>query len=363
MDTSIESLSKALVAVSTFRPIIETSHFRDVVDRRLCFSLDQEVYNDGGVVKILRESELKSEAVTSAPVFLLYKDYLKFKTDAQDHNLETFTKLCRHFKRIPPIDLVNWIIQKANIVDEKHRLNFPVYAFMEFFKFDVCISDKTDRPRLRVGCIPKKYETLREVWAGWPHVKVNEVKLYDMSHPEAGAAGRYTEHEYDQEVRKKIIWAESLERLFGMSQILEGRSFKNAVQVQDAIILSVVKVVLRFTNLMNLVDCRRRRKLRNPDCSPMPFTIFDRPNKTPIRAHPYQKALDKLNSGSSAADTLHRCHPPDQQTISGIIAARSRVEKLEERKRKRDHHEEDSDRKDAGSRQKLDDSIAKSSQT
>ena len=315
-----------------------------------------------GVVKILRESELKLEAVTSAPVFLIYKDYLKFKIDAQDHNLETFTKLCRHFKRIPPIDLVNWIIQKANLVDEKHRLNFPVYAFMQFFKFDVCISDKTDRPRLRVGCVPREHGALREVWAGWPQARTTEAKLYDLPHHNA-PAWQNIEDEYDQEVRKKIIWAEPLEKLFGMSQILEGRSFKNAVQVQDAIILSVVKVVLRFTNLMNLVDCRKRRKRLNPECSPMPFTNFDRPNNTPVFGHPYQKALDMLNSGSSAADKLHRCHPPDQQTISGIIAARSSVDKLEERKRKRSHHEKDLDRKDAGSKQKLDDTVAESSQT
>ena len=92
-------------------------------------SLSIEKYITTGtndVVKISRESRLKPEAVTSAPVFLLYRGYLKLKVDARDDNLETFTKLCHHFKRIPPLDLVNYIIQKANIIDEKHRLNFPV---------------------------------------------------------------------------------------------------------------------------------------------------------------------------------------------------------------------------------------------
>lgn len=315
-----------------------------------------------GDVKISRESKLKPEAVTSAPVFLRYKNYLKFKSDAQDDNLETFTELCQQFKRIPPVDLVNWIIQKANIIDEKHRLNFPVYAFMEFFKFDVCVSDRTDRPRLRIGCVRKKYGVLQQVWAGWPRVQVTEAKLYNLPNPEIPAC-RAVEHEYDQEVRKKIVWVEPLEKLFGISQILEGRSFKNAVQVQDAIILSVVKVVIRFPGLMNLVDCRRRRKGLDPDNSAKPFTRFDKPHSRPIRKHPYQKTLDMLNSGPSAADRLHRCHPSDQQTISGVMAARSNVEKLENRKRKRDRLEEDSDRKDAGSKQRLDDTTAKSSQT
>jgi hypothetical protein len=102
----------------------------------------------------IKKPKLTSKELRYAPVVLLYKGYLVSQADAQDDNLEKLTKLCRRFNWIPTIDLVNNIIRKTNIIDEKHRLNFPVYAFMQEFKFTMCVPYTTEQSRLLVGMLP-----------------------------------------------------------------------------------------------------------------------------------------------------------------------------------------------------------------
>jgi hypothetical protein len=158
----------------------------------------------------IKKPKLTSKQLRYAPVILLYKGYLVSQADAQDDNLENLTKLCRRFNWIPTIDLVNDIIRKTNIIDERHRLNFPVYAFMQECKFTICVPCTNEQSRLLVGMLPVEGGVKLEVWAGWPGTNLHpggtttaaQTVLYNA----AQARERASKLEFHPEVREQIIW-------------------------------------------------------------------------------------------------------------------------------------------------------------
>jgi hypothetical protein len=289
----------------------------------------------------IKKPKLTSKALRYAPVILLYKGYLVSQADAQDDNLENLTKLCRRFNWIPTIDLVNNIIRETNIIDEKHRLNFPVYAFMQEFKFTMCVPYTTEQSRLLVGMLPVEGGVQLEVWAGWPGTiehpggttTAAQTVLYNAAQAREGAS----KLEFHPEVREQIIWDKPLEELFEISKISKGKTLKSTVQVQNTILLSVAKVVLRFPGLLRGAPGTQDRlaisgAAGHPEYSQRPFTSSKVAVKTPEPKNPYSEALDILNSGPSPADDVHRGHPPDQQLIPGNKATENNINAL---KRKR----------------------------
>jgi hypothetical protein len=277
-------------------------------------------------------SEDVRSAVRSAPISLLYKGYLRSATDANDGLSDSiFERLCLHFHCIPSIDLINWIIQKADIIDERCRLNFPVYAFLQHFVFKVSLSDETDEPRMLVGYLNREHG-VEQVWLGWSGaedrsqelITAAKTRLYDAPQARKGICPL----EFIPEVREYIRWIEPLEMLFEMSKFTKAMNLKTAVKVQNAILLSVAKVVFRFPGLTN----RRIRTFPFSEYSKWPFTRFDC-TRAPLRKHPYETALKILNFGQSPADGVHRCHPPDQQLIPGNKATENNTDIVKKRKR------------------------------
>ncbi|KAH0025643.1 hypothetical protein KCU78_g4659, partial [Aureobasidium melanogenum] len=263
----------------------------------------------------IAKSKLSPQDLKYETVFLVYKGYLKLQADAQDDNLENLTRLCLRFNWVPSIDTVNWLIQEANIVNEKHRLNFPIYPFMQEFKFLMCVTMQTNQPRLFVGVLTF-HKGSTEVWAGWSETKKDanstttvKTELYDSPKAEAGEA---LELDLKPAWRRHIKWDEPLEQLFQMSEVLEnGQNLGKAAQVQDAILLSVAKVVTRFPGLMRVpLDSKVSRGCitRTSGFPERPFD--DCEPKSPDSS--FLEAHRKLNSGPDATMSAHRCHPPDR---------------------------------------------------
>jgi len=286
-----------------------------------------------GETSALEKPKLTSKELRYAPVYLLYKDYLVAQADAQDNNLENFMKLCRHYNFIPSVDLINWIIHEANIIDEKHRLNFPIYAFLQESKFTLSISNHTKQVRLLVGKIRVRAKTEIKVWAGSHGALQNQepttaasIKLYLASlHSSA-----ITKLEVNPEAREQIVWEEPLEKLFELGRILETKNLRTAAQVQNAIFLSVIKVVLRFPGLRESDKLHAFTVSDHPELSGRPFDNFDDPTKAPLPTTRYQRHLEVINYGFNHANGVHRCHPPDQQAIPGNKATKRKREDLTE---------------------------------
>ncbi|KAH0361744.1 hypothetical protein KCU65_g8532, partial [Aureobasidium melanogenum] len=194
------------------------------------------------------------------PIFSLYRGYLKTQADAQDEDLENLAYLCFRFQKCPEIDRLNRLIQEANIIDEKHRLDFPVYFFMQEFKFKMYIADKTEQPSLFVGSLPHHGGQM-EVWAHW--TKSEEDSEAEQNNTAVKTVLYNTPNIKNSEDRKELVcgiqpdwrkfiqWDEPLEQLFQLSK-LTNRSLRSTVQVQNAILLSVAKVVIRYPGLMKL---------------------------------------------------------------------------------------------------------------
>ena len=266
-----------------------------------------------------RKRKFSSRFLRSTPTFSDYRDYLESKVDAQDDNLKTLKKFCRRHGVIPSVEKIDWITKEAKIIDKDHRLNLPIYFFMQYFKFRMFVSYETGQARLLVGHLPRETGRDEEVWFGWPEAKTGrrkpitaaKRKLYHMYQ----ASERVAPIEFNPEVRKYIVWTEPLEKLLGMSRILVDRNLKTATQVQNAICLSVVKVVLRFPSLMEAVH-RKEHPYRRSDFRR--FSIGGRGDmrnlpRPLLSKHPYQVALDVLNAVPSPANAMHRCHPPGSE--------------------------------------------------
>jgi hypothetical protein len=285
---------------------------------------------------------LTSKKLRYAPVILLYKNYLASQVDAQDDNLENLTRLCRRFNWIPTIGLVNRVVTKTNIIDEKHRLNFSIYAFMQEFKFMMCVSEKTEQSRLLAVTLPIEGGVRLDVWAGWLHpeecpgeiITAAQTVLYIAPQARDGAS----KLELNPEVREQIMWDEPYEELFQMSQIFKDKNLRSAVQVQNPILLSVVKVLIRFPGLMRVAPGTRDRlaecaSVGHPEYSRRPFTNSHAP-VGPVPYVPYTEASCMFNHETTRGeDGVHRCHPPDQQLNPGNKPSKSNINTL---KRKRD---------------------------
>jgi hypothetical protein len=296
---------------------------------------------DGVVPTTPKLKALTTKKLRYAPVILLYNNYLVSQVDAQDDNLGNLTRLCRRFNWIPTIDMVNKIISEANIIDEKHRLNFPVYAFMQEFKFVMCVSEETGHARLFVGTLPVEGGLRLDVWAGWPeqerssgeNITAAQTVLYNAPQARDGAS----KLELNPEVREQIIWDDPFEELFQVSQIFKDKALKSAVQVQNAILLSAAKVVLRFPALMKVAPGTSDRLAKStaydhPGYSQRPFTKSHESSK-PLPRNPYKQTLGIFKCESSPSGGVHRCHPPDQQFNRGNKPTKSNINTL---KRKRD---------------------------
>jgi hypothetical protein len=296
---------------------------------------------DGIVLATPKPKALTTKKLRYAPVILLYTNYLVSQVDAQDDNLKNLTRLCRRFNWIPTIDMVNKIISDANIIDEKHRLNFPVYAFMQEFKFMMCVSEETGYARLFVGILPVEGGVGLDVWAGWPeqerssgeNITAAQTVLYNAAQAKDGAS----KLELNPEVREQIIWDNPFEELFQMSRIFKEKNMKSAVQVQNAILLSAAKVVIRFPGLMKVAPGTRDRLAESTasddlECFQRPFTKSHDSSK-PVPHNPYLQTLDIFKCGPSPSGGVHRCHPPDQQLNRGNKPTKSNINTL---KRKRD---------------------------
>lgn len=112
----------------------------------------------------------------------------------------------------------------------------------------------TERPRLLVGTLP--YHGIWKVWADWSEfgkirgniTTANKTLLLEQSMP---LYADYSEESWEPNWRRLIKWEEPLEQLFQMRNIwYESRNRDAAVQLQDAILFNVAKVVLRFPGLM-----------------------------------------------------------------------------------------------------------------
>lgn len=293
-----------------------------------------------------QKPKLTSKDLRYSPVFLLYNGYLVSKADAQDDGLENFKKLCRRFNYIPSVDLVNFIISDANLVDPKHRLNFPVYAFMQEFKFKLCAPDGNQDPRLFVGNIHLANEIVLEVWAGWPKsTKFDRVAATAANtvlyHAPIAQKGGYVLDFGRPEAREHIVWYEPLETLFGMSKLVEGKNLNTAVQVQNAILLSVTKVILTFPGLMDLGPGTENRLASSADSSHRffsgrPFDGFDeivwpwmldggkRKAYYIGPGSPWLGVRILLDAMPSVASGQHRCHPPDSEEFASASKKRKR---------------------------------------
>lgn len=274
------------------------------------------------------------------PVFSRYRDYLKSQADAQDKGLENLASLCFRFQRCPDMDELNCLIQEANIINEKHRLNFPVYFFMQEFKFKMYIADETEQPSLFVGTLPH-YGGQMEVWAHWPKSKGDsnaeqnntavKTVLYntpntegsedseDSKDGEDNEDNEYIEDNADSEDKKELVceiqpdwrkhiqWDEPLEQLFQLSK-LTNRKLRSTVVVQNAILLSVAKVVIRFPGLMKLTTEQEGK----PDyikATRVPVDLSRAWSRRYARRR-FPKAYDILNSGPDLTKGVHRGQPP-----------------------------------------------------
>jgi hypothetical protein len=297
----------------------------------------------------VKKPKLTSEDLCYTPIFLLYNNYLVHQNDAQDHGLKNLAKLCLRYNWIPSIHQVDWLIQEANLGDEKHRLNFPAYAFMQEFKFEMFMTASAQQPRLLVGHVDTGGVRL-EVWAGWPEMRQSprastsaaDTVLYNGPR----AQGFEYTLKFGPDVRHFIEWVEPLEELYQMSKILEDKPRRSAIQVQNAILLGVARGLLRFPGLMKVApdmydELAGSAASDHPEFSERPFDSFDDPTKSPLPQNPYQDALDSIKSGHSPTGGVHICHPPNQQVVCGNKPTKWRAGT---QKRKRvDSSDDDSD--------------------
>ncbi|KAH0169720.1 hypothetical protein KCU67_g2943, partial [Aureobasidium melanogenum] len=239
-------------------------------------------------------SEYSREHYRNEPIFSLYRGYLKTQADARDENLENLAILGQHHQR-------------------KHRLNFPVYFFMQEFKFKMYIADETEQPSLFVGTIPHHGGQM-EVWAHWfkseegSEEEQNKTAVTTMLYN----APHFEERdklllEVKSDWREYIQWDEPLEQLFQLSK-LTNRSLRSTVQAQNAILLSVAKVVIRFPGILKLTaeqeskpDYVKATRIR---------VDFSKIWSRRYAKRMFPKAYDILNSGPDLAKGVHRGQPP-----------------------------------------------------
>ncbi|KAG9520820.1 hypothetical protein KCV07_g4024, partial [Aureobasidium melanogenum] len=282
-------------------------------------SAEKRAATPQGADRAQKRPKLTMAEIKKEPVFMLYRNYLSSKVDAPDTGLDNFVDLCQRFNWIPTLDMVNFVTDEANIIDEEHRLEFPVYPFIQEFKFFMYACPETDHARMLVGKIHHLYG-VQEVWAGWSKANDDpetgepesaaETMLYYTPFVERDGSDKL---ECEQHERTIITWEEPFESLFRMSDIHDYRDpeeCQRSSKIQDAIMLSVAKVVVRFPGLMRPFDDEidsMEAQFHLSNFSPRPFD--DREACSPHSG--YWPACAIINSGPDPSVREHRCHPPD----------------------------------------------------
>jgi hypothetical protein len=175
-----------------------------------------------------------------------------------------------------------------------------------------------------------------------------------LYHVPLSQEGEYTLN-FGPEAREHIVWYKPLEELFEMSKLLKDRELKTAVQVQNAILLSVAKMVLYFPGLIEVGPDTKDRLAGsvapiNRFLSQRPFDDFD--DDYSIPTSPWEDTIHVLDFLPGNGSGGSRCQPPNPKKVA-----------MKLKKRRRDDlSDEDSD-SDSNSESGLDNDIAKSSQT
>lgn len=268
-------------------------------------------------------------------VYKSYKGYLCSAVDAKDDNLDNFFQACVHFGYIPSLELIDWIIDETNIIDVTRRLEFPVYTFLQEYKFKLYVSPVTGQPRMFVG-YANSYLVRLPLWAGWTAASANgskaKMKLYYTCEAEKNNAH---EAQILEELRFTIDWEEPFERLFKFSAY---KSDNASAQIQNAILLSVAKVVIRFPGLIlpapGSEDTPAAEMMRRK-FSGRPFDVREVPS-------PFNPCYDGhiiVQSGVDPLAEIHRNHPPNSEEFEMYLQkldeeAKNKRRKLEEKKAK-----------------------------
>ncbi|KAG9700142.1 hypothetical protein KCU95_g1077, partial [Aureobasidium melanogenum] len=159
---------------------------------------------------------------------------------------------------ISSLDTINWVITEASLIDPSRRLQLPIYAFLQEFKFDLHVAEDTEQPRMLVATVHTD-EGPCPIWAGWSwadegatskeEVRGSEevqakMKLYLQPH-----ADKFGPHEANipEGYRAAFKWEEPFEVLFKLGEYEPTRT--NA-SIQNFILLGVAKVRTRFPGLV-----------------------------------------------------------------------------------------------------------------
>ncbi|KAG9603118.1 hypothetical protein KCU77_g1254, partial [Aureobasidium melanogenum] len=180
-----------------------------------------------------------------------YKGYLRPTGDAKDDDLENFYQLCVRFGYIPNLETVNWIIKETNIIDVTRRLEFPVYPFVQEFQYDFHVARGTNQPRMLVGHVPSDHGR-HPLYAGWLPATGDDLKarmkFYSKPYANEHGSGELDIHD---ETRNQIEWEEPFEQNFKLSKY---EPTHGSALIQDSILLSVAKIVVRFPGLAKPVN-------------------------------------------------------------------------------------------------------------
>ncbi|KAG9757511.1 hypothetical protein KCU73_g4370, partial [Aureobasidium melanogenum] len=293
--------------------------------------------------------QLTREQFEEHEVWKAYKGYLP-ETDPQDPNFENFYQLCLRFGYIPNLDAINWIIREANLIDFTRRLQFPVYAFLQEFKFDFHVDPKTHRPRMLVAHIYTEAGPC-PIWAGWSSAGIRDskarMKLYVQPHADENGTG---DIQIAEGYRCAFHWEEPFETLFKLGKYTPTHA--NAL-TQNAILLSVAKVIVRFPGLVRPPPGRENSgpwlRMRAAFSS-RPFDIREHPS--PLS--PWWDAYDIFNTGVVGFIGIHAHHPPDSEGMKRYLQkeAEKRLEQAEKKVEKARQKVEEARRKAEEARQK-----------
>lgn len=285
--------------------------------------------------------QLTRDQFEAHEVWQLYQGYLS-PGDAQDPNFENFYQLCLRFGYIPSLDMINWIISQAFIIDPSRRLQYPVYAFLQEFKFDLHVDNNTHQPRMIVAHVHTDIGPC-PIWAGWWPATGNaskpKMKLYLKPQADEDGTG---EIQISEEYRVALKWEEPFEVLFKLSKYEPTHA---QASIQNSILLSVVKVLVRFPGLI-----KPRPGLEKSGAwldmrlafSSRPFDI----REVPSRFSPCWDAFRLLHTGKDGLTTNHAFHPPGTQGHARFLEQKAeqkvvQAEKRAEQARKKAEGEDD----------------------
>ncbi|KAH0155123.1 hypothetical protein KCU67_g8843, partial [Aureobasidium melanogenum] len=268
--------------------------------------------------------QLTREEFEEHEVWQAYNGYLE-GNGPQDPNFENFYQLCLRFGYIPSLDTINFVIREASLCDPSRRLQLPVYAFLQEFKFDLHVAEDTDQPRMLVATVHTK-EGKVPIWAGWSSAgkssSTAKMKLYLQPH-----ADEFGSHEADipEGYRAAFKWEEPFEVLFKLG---EYEPTHTNASIQNSILLGVAKVLARFPGLVKPPPGREDTGpwlAMRAAFSDRPFDVRERPSAV----SPFWGGFDLLISGTDVWATNHAYHPPGSKGMKRYMLkeAQERAEK------------------------------------